>query len=354
MQTTFNCIKKQLYRSLLLCCVVSSAWGTVEVPLYEIELPLQNVHSTFDQVKLTEEAFKAVLIRVSGSEKILQNNQVQKDFNEIEKYVSKVSFHQLKTTERSIRIFFNESLINQLLNTAKQSVWEKRRPLTLIWLVAESDNTLTWVGVEPENKVEQELKTVLARRGIPFLLPLWDLTDLTQVSEKDVLNNITEPLEQAAKRYHPDTVLVGRISHKSGVWLGYWTLLKEGQKISWENSAKALNPLLNTVAEDLSKRLMGRPLIAEESPLQHLTLTVSGIVDAGQYVKVLAHLQQLPLVSEVEIAQVMPEKTVFHLKAYTNRESIVKSIAEGNLLVENNVLDAEAPEIMDYKVVEAS
>ena len=67
----------------LIC--LSPAWGVEVKDLYEIELPVQSDKATFDQSKLTELAFREVLIRVSGSEKILSIGAITQALKELDK-----------------------------------------------------------------------------------------------------------------------------------------------------------------------------------------------------------------------------------------------------------------------------
>jgi hypothetical protein len=320
--------------------------------LYEIELPVQSDKATFDQSKLTELAFREVLIRVSGSEKILSIGAITQALKELDKYVSKVSFKQKSPAERSMKVKFNENLINQLLISIKHPAWDKTRPLTLVWLVVSREDGPHWVGNGSEEILSKDFEKILNQRAVPFLLPMLDLTDTAQVTEQDVLTDTTAPIEQASQRYNPDLILMGHLSNKAGSWQGHWSLLKTGEKASWENTGKELSDLLNASVEGLTAKLVGREFALDKPNdiIHPLTISISGIGDAEQYVKVFDHLKNLPSVVDVEVAQVMPEKTIFNLKTSVSNDAIVKAIVAGRILVENPTIEGQVSEVLDYKV----
>jgi len=352
MQHLISYITKITFMAFFYIICLSPVWGVEVKDLYEIELPVQSDKATFNQSKLTELAFREVLIRVSGSEKILNIGAITQALKELDKYVSKVSFKQKSLTERSMRVKFNESLIKQLLISIEHPAWDKTRPLILVWLVINREDGPHWVGSDSEEVLAKDLEKILNQRAIPFLLPMLDLTDTAQVTEQDVLTDTTALIEQASQRYNPDLILMGHLSNNAAGWRGHWSLLKTGEKASWENTGKELSDLLNASVESLAAKLVGREFALDkpDETIHTLTISISGIEDAEQYVKVFDHLKSLPSVVDVEVAQVMPEKTIFNLKISVNNDVIVKAIVAGRILVENPTVEGQVSEVLDYKV----
>lgn len=329
MRTIYGWINKQF---LLFCLLLGFASGlyAVEVPLYQVELPTQNQAGNFDQTQLLKEAFQAVLVRLTGSEQVLSDNAVTDVLKgkDMEGYVKQFSYHQRSASEKTIKVIFNENRINALLKSAKKSIWEKNRPLVLVWLA----------GADVDPMISAGIEKLFSQRGIPFVFPLYDLTDTTAVSDQDLLADNTEKLEQAAKRYNPDVILLGQLSQQNNSWQSQWRIVHAGEKNNWDNSDPTLNGVLNKAADALTLKLKSGNVVAiatdpvEEEKINHLILTVMGNLDAQQYSKILEHLRRLPGVSEAEVAQIMPDKTLFELVTTQSKDNLTQSIADGKVL----------------------
>jgi hypothetical protein len=216
MQIMVGWINKQFLLCFLLWSFTGGLYAT-EVQLYEVELPTQNQNQTgkFDQAALLKSAFQTVLVRISGSNQFLNTREVTNALADIDGYIKQFSYHQRSASEKTIKVIFNENRVNALLNSVKQSTWNKNRPLTLVWLV----------GPDSESLFVSNMEKVLNQRAIPFVYPLMDLTDTALVSEKNLMEEGTEVLEQAAKRYNPDVILFGRLEEKKGIWQTHWRFI---------------------------------------------------------------------------------------------------------------------------------
>ena len=310
-------------------------------PLYEYELPMQENTGVVDQSPFIRQGITEVLIRVSGSEKILQFPAVKEVLNAPDKYVKRLSYHQHPTAGRSIKILFNEKLINQLLSKLPQPALQQQRPLILVWLMVDKAGAPYSVGNDSEPLIADEMSKALIKRAIPFTFPLLDLTDVNEVSELEVWNGTLTSLEQGAKRYEPEAILLGRLKNSADQWKGSWTLLRGVKNTTWLSEGKTLENLLSEAAETLSVKLIDPNsktsminTINEQTTIQHLSVAISSILNMEQYAKVLDYLRQLPSVVEVEVTQIMPEKTIFNLQTTSDKGSLVKSINEGSLLIE--------------------
>lgn len=328
--------------------------------LYEVELPASETTGPQDQAKLIGQAFQEVLVRASGSEKILSQKPIVNVLNTADKYVTQFSYHQRSATERVIKVFFNETLLAELFNTAKLPLWKKNRPLTLAWLVMDREKNLQWVGKESESQLSLELEKILKRRGAPLVFPLFDLTDTSQVSEQDVLQEGIPIIQQASKRYNADVILLGHVSQQPTGWQGHWTLLNnhDNTKVTWDNTQAELNALLNDSAESLTEKLQSQAQGQEElkavpKNTHSLTLIVSGVLGVEQYAEVLEYLRTLPDVIAVEVAQITPEQTIFNLETSETKETITKSIQSGNMLVENPTFEIENEYTIHFKMAGA-
>lgn len=345
-----GCFKKQV----LLCAIVSFisfVVNTKEVSqLYEVEVPVAS--RMVNQPQLMQQGLREVLVRVSGTEKVLSLESVNKALSETDKYISKFSYHQRSAQERTLKMIFNETLINQLLNSIGQKVWGKNRPLVLVWLAVEKGGATHWVGADADAGLTKELEKAFDKRKIPVVLPMFDLAETQYLTENETSDEADGTLQRMSTRYKPEVVLKGKLIAVNDEWQSHWTLLRNGEKNSWDSSAAPLDKILNTAVEELSLRIIDQPIIvsdAGEKVLKNLSISVSGILNAEQYNKVIAHLHSLPEVFAVEAEILMPEKTVFNVQTISSQEAIVKAIHAGKILVEAPSL-SQAPHTLYYKV----
>jgi len=341
---------------VVLLCASSIAANELQ-PIYEYELPIQENTAVGDQAQFIRQGITEVLVRASGSEKVLQSPIVKEALNTPDKYVKQLSYHQRPNTGRSIKILFNEKLINQLLNKAQQPAIVKQRPLVLVWLMVEKGGTPYSVGNDSDPIIANEMSKALTKRAIPFTFPLLDLTDVSEVAELEVWNGTLDSLQKGIKRYEPEAVLLGRLKNNVNQWQSSWTLLRGNENTTWTSEGKNIEILLNEAAETLSLRLVDpnsksmANITTEAATTQYLSIAITGILNMEQYAKVLDYLRQLPSVVEVEVTQIMPEKTVFNLQTTTDKATLIKSINEGSLLIENPpLLDEEQKEWLSYKM----
>ena len=256
---------------------------------------------------------------------------------------------------------------NKPSESNKQEV--DKRPLTLIWLVVDRENSLNWVGNDSETISLQALDMAMKRYSLRFNFPILDLNDMAAVSEQAVVRGAIDVIVQASKRYQPDAILIGNLKQKDNQWTGNWTLLKASEKNTWDNKAPDLTAAIDEMVGHFVAKLK-TPIIlhpemnkisTDSNNLQtngvtdNILLSVSGIIDAEHYIKVMGHLKTLPKVIEVEVMQIMPEKTQFKVKTTATRSELMFTIQQGQLLSNMTPLTTgesnSAPELI-YKMIE--
>lgn len=338
-------VNKQAFMFFLILSILSfsARLDAVEVQLYQIELPVQNQTGNFDQKALLKEALQAVLVRISGSRQCLNTPEATNALTSIDTYVKQFSYHQRSALEKTIKVIFNQNRVNALLNSTKQSVWNKNRPLTLVWLD----------GADKDQPLALIMEKILNQRAIPSVFPLMDLTDTALVSDQDLMGEGTAVLEAAAKRYNPDVILFGRLEEKNGIWQTHWRFINPNkpENTTWTHAGAELNVVLNQALDSLTLHLKSSNIVvaptesAEKTAVNHLILTVSGSVDVQQYNTILEHLRRLPAVLEAEVAQIMPDKTLFELLTTQSKEALINAIADGHVLTRiSNTSGATAEE----------
>lgn len=374
----------------------------VEGLLYEAKIPAPApVDGPDDNSKLIQEAFKTMLVRASGSEKILTHATVVKALTEVDNYVTQFGFQMNANQERVLHVRFDEGLCRTLLTNAGQPVLSgAKRPPVVLWLTMQQDNAIQWVSRETQKELSHQLEALADKRGLSLVYPLLDLTDTALISEQQVWAEDLNALQAASKRYNADNILIGKLSKQPSGWYAQWTYVKQGSSVRWDMSNQELAAVFGEALDEFSNRLSSEPSLVKTDVKQEkiiasgttgtsgisgfeknadnkvtathetsnelhpantpvagiaavatvsteaasvstqsktLRLSISGVSGGEQYAKVLKYLQSLPSVKEVEVAEITPEQTTFKLDTTDSRESLISSIAAGQLLIENNV-----------------
>lgn len=321
-------------------------------PLYETQV-LATGFEPQDQPKLIQQAFKDLLIKLSGSAEALNRPAIQKALAEPDKYVSQFSYQESATQQRFLRVRFDETLVNQLISTTGQAVLSgyKQQPSSIVvWLVTQQEGHTQWA----EEGLRQQWQTLAANRNLPLVFPLLDLTDMSLVSEQGTWSEDLSSLRMASKRYNADQLVIGKLTRQPTGWHAQWILLTQGEPSRWENSYSNVETWVGESVEGLVAQLAKAQAHPTEPALvKTLQLSVTGVTALTDYTKVLDYLKNLPQVKEAEVAEINPAETIFKVRTTANQEQLTKSIESGQLLVQSSasqpdrlyyMMAAEAPE----------
>lgn len=324
---------------LLLVCLPLSA-AQVE-NLFSVELPIAD-QTTALRLDAFKEAFRKVIVKVSGSREALQNPALQRPINSSARYVQQFSyFIKQPETEESyeagqqfIRVGFNETATQQLLRENRIPVWGKTRPGTLMLLSVDTKRTTTLVSSDSEPEIMQEIEALADARGLPLLFPLLDIEDRQIFGVQDVVNVDQGSLQQAAARYQSEAYLVGRIRARSGSgWKADWSLFFSGQRHNWSNQSGSRQDLLDDSLGEMARLLAGEFALQNfASGSEQLILTVEGIKALSDQVSTLRYLESIDAVEQAALRLIQGEQVTYQVKLRNSAEDFSRLIALGNIL----------------------
>jgi hypothetical protein len=219
--------------SILLLIVIASflpftAIEAVEVKdLYQASVTL-NSRNNADKVIALKEALAAVLLKVGGNKSVLDNNIIKKALADYSLYLNQYRY-QLKTIQatkpiednqtQAKQLFllasFNEDKINQLFQQADLAIWGRLRPQVLLWLVDEDGLTRSIISNSTNSNLPFIVNDFSDQRGLPIMMPLMDLTDLSDIALSDIWGRFEQPVREASSRYFAEAIVVMRMSNSS-------------------------------------------------------------------------------------------------------------------------------------------
>lgn len=292
---------------LLLFFITAPISAVTVQNLYQATVPLSaNVNT---QALAARAALPQVLVRVSGNNNVTQISAIQTGLPKASNLVQQYALTPTPTP--TFKVQFDPKAINQLLQKAGQPIWGSNRPLMIVWLSIDRGQGPALIGTSSADALPSVVTAQAAVRGLPVILPVLDLQDLTAVSMNDVTNDVTGVIQAASTRYASDVELIGRITTTGPTsWNGSWTLILNDQsnkEIDWNTTATDLNVLVQSMVNDATNTLAAHYASAtsgQASNLISVHMTVSNVNGLNTYAKVLDYLNGLGPVKQAQVLQV--------------------------------------------------
>lgn len=266
-----------------------------------------------------------VLIKVSGNSHILDNPKIKMALPQAESLLQDFSYVASSQKEASylLKIHFDPEGVNHLLRDAGVPLWGAERPLILGWVEYEiPDHVAEIIGADSSNPLRLSLKQEAERRGLPFILPMMDITDLNQITVNDIVTMHFDPLLNAAKRYASDAILVIRLFSLTTGFSSQATLVVGNDKWGWhiigKNSQDVIAALMDNVADTLAKRFS----VVMTDTVQHkIILKINSVKQQDDLKQMMQYLQHLTMVTDVQLVQITGDTVLLNVNLRTNSQS---------------------------------
>ncbi|MCW8863616.1 MAG: DUF2066 domain-containing protein [Colwellia sp.] len=196
--------------------------------LYQASVAI-NSQTSRDRSAALKDALAIVMIKVGGEKSVLENAVLKKALKNHQQYltqyryqqkavrVDKAAVEQHAPNQRQLFLLasFNEEKINNLFQQANLPLWGSLRPQVLLWLIDEQGFTRTIMSNSTDSALPYMVNEFSARRGLPIMMPLMDLTDASQITISDIWGRFEQPIREASSRYYAEAIVVMRISNSS-------------------------------------------------------------------------------------------------------------------------------------------
>lgn len=352
MKIRIKAIKKAVFLTIiLLISAISPITGVnadIVEHLYEAEAPVEG-QSREERGFVIREALKEVLVRISG-----QNNAATLATDESvvpkpSRFVQQFRYQKFADGEvipdapdganpytQKLWLRFTEKAVAKLLREQGLPVWGKTRPATLLWLVVDDQKQRSLIGNSSPDISRTYIAREAKKHGLPFRLPLLDLTDQLKLQVTDVWGNFEETILNASLRYQTEGILVGRVYLSfTNTWHTRWTLYLAGQRQDWETSnsanlSTAITGGISVASEALSSRFTQ---VTDAESTDNVMVKIKNIHSLSAYNKTINYLNALSTISEVQAYQVNNDNVIFKLKVPSGRIGVAQSIALGHQLI---------------------
>ena len=342
--------------------------------LYSQQIPVTN-DGEAERNRAFREAFAAVVVKVSGDPRWLENLAIERAIAQAQNYVEATSYisesiqlpledntlpldsdeEQFYMAEqRIISVNFAAALINELLEDAGIPVWDDNRPSVLVWMVLQNsagEREFLTVGSNPE--IVKVMQDFAAARGLPIIFPVLDFEDRKSLSENIAWNLDEAAISSASERYGADSILAGRLHFTaSGELVGLWQFRFQEETDVFDGFDSELKSYLYDPLNRITTQLAGYFAILPESiDGDTVRLRIDGIKNLNDYSSLLNYVENLGLVATVTTAEVDGERIELQLSLVGDTRQLYEQIAlDRDLLpIYNTVEDSSFATLLHYR-----
>ncbi len=320
---------------------LQSVQAVVVEELYSIEMPVAD-QTTSLRLDAFGEAFKLVVIKVSGSDDALRSPAFKRPMQNSARYVKQFKYINRKDENSEsfdagqlfIKIDFNQKLIEGLLRQNNFPIWGWERPGSLLIISYDVNETIRLVSADTTPEIVDLLDDAAVKLGVPLLFPLMDLEDIALLNIGDIVSRQYENIEIMADRYAPDALVIGQIIGRSGEgWNGDWEVRFEDQIFKWQYRASSKQAVVDQAITHLARVLALEYALEDHRRVdQNLSLKVSSLSKFNNLISVQRYLESLSVVDSVRVSLVSDDEVTFNIKLRNSSEDLQRLIELGEVL----------------------
>ena len=330
----------RLLPALMVACY-SSAGAVIVEDLYTVELPIAD-QTTSLRLDSFNEAFKQVLVKISGSDDPLKDPAFARPIERSARYVKQFRYvnrsqpgdDEFDASRLHLRIDFDQQLVEGLLREHNYPIWGRERPSTLIVFSYDVNENIQLASQDTTPELIAALDEAASSHAVPVLFPLMDLEDMALVKIRDIAARQYEGIDTMAQRYSPNALLVGRIVGRTGKgWEGDWEVRFAEQVFRWKHETSSRQDVIDQVIRQLAKILAREYALDDYSSVeQSLLLAVSNVNGIGNLIRVQRYLESLNAVVGVRVAMINQDVVTYRLSLRNDPEDLQRLIEFGEVL----------------------
>lgn len=320
---------------LWLVLVAGSVFAVRVNSLYQANIPV-STQTDIERNQLLPQALTQVLIKVSGDKDIANNPKIKPQLASVTNLVQQYGYSTASTGSKPylLQIGFDPDGVNKLLRDAGAPIWEQNRPLIVVWVEYEApSHPPQIIENDSKNSLFGLLKQHMDQRGLAVVFPAMDVTDMNQVSAKDVATQSIPILMNAAKRYESDAILIGRIIQDPTGYNTQWKLIMGGDQWNWTLPGKSINDPLTTLTDNIADLLAARySTVVTEAVETQLTLKITGITQSDDIGQLIDYLKHLTPVADAQLVKVASGEVVLTVSLHGDVDAFTQALSVGKKL----------------------
>jgi hypothetical protein len=286
--------------------------------LYQANVTLIS-QSDAERQNATAQALMQVIVKLTGNPQAPLNTVIRKALPQASSLVVQSAANTAPSDSEgntaiggvpiyktTLSVSFDPVAVDLLIAGAGLKYWTGARPKPMLWLAIDDGRGARLVTAQQINVVKP-LAAEGLNRGLHFLLPAG--TSVEQAATAAIWNLDAAALTPLSARYQNNTQLLGKMYRSVSGWSIWWVLSQDGVEIGrWPvtdaDPQRAIASGADFVVDAMAKReAVYLPIGAGGSYL----IDVVGIANQVDFLRVMAYLQNQPIVQKVSVVEVTPD-----------------------------------------------
>ena len=273
------------------------------------------------------EGLERVLIRLTGASEFGDRPEIEAALGNPARYFVQSGYARIRDAEMAaahpearwvLELEADRQSVLRLLTEARIPAWTGHRPEILVVMLREADDGERLL-VEPDAPEARRLLEAARERGLPVVLPLFDLQDRLAADTSALWGRFEEATEPLVLRYRPDAVLIVRIYQDAlGGWLADWSGEVAGERFDASAEVDAPEAATPVMVEQLAARLTARYALRMGSGSdggEWLWLQVDDLREVDAYAGMMRYLGELSAVDRVQLVQIRDSSLLLRIES---------------------------------------
>ena len=251
------------------------------------------------------------------------------------KNVERAGYDGVNVQELRLIAQFMQPEVDRIVQQAGLPRWQQERPAVQIWVVIDDGRNRVLKPVE-FGYAWDSIEDIAATRGLPVNWPELDEEEAQLVDMRLVWGGFTDYLiERGAPA---DGVAIIAAMREGPQWALRWNLASDGQNWNWRNSDQELMFALAEGIHQMTDQIAASNTIAaSDQGSWTVDVTIGKLNSAKDYVACLEYLQNLSLVTGVEILGADPGRVHFRLQLNASSEYLSEAFNRGSVLLSSSI-----------------
>lgn len=285
--------------------------------LYQASVTL-NSQAESERHNATSQALAQVIVKLTGNPQAPLSPVIRKSLSQASSLVVESAANTASDSEgntaiggvpiykTTLNVSFDPVAVDLLIAGAGLKYWTGARPKPMLWLAIDDGRGPRMVSAQQVNVVKPLANQGLVR-GLHFLLPAGNPVE--QAATAAIWKLDAAALQPLSARYQNNTQLLGKMYRSVSGWSIWWVLSQDGVEIArWPvteaDPQRAIATGADGAADALAKREAVYLPIGTGGSYQ---IDVVGINSQADFLRVMAYLQNQPIVQKASVVEVTPE-----------------------------------------------
>lgn len=328
------------------CLVPLSGRAAIVADLYSAQVPVDD-RGTAALTDAAQAALSQVLVKVSGSEGVLQSPEVISAMGSARNRVLTYAYVEQpgEAAQPEVRFEFDADYVTDLVRRSGAPLWTANRPPVLAWVVVQEDNRQRFLSEESDAELADAIKEAFSRRGLILQLPLHDLKDAAAVRASDAWSRNRTTLREASRRYAVADIAIARFTAAAdGEYAADWVYWSADDAVTAPSRRGQPEGVVQLGADLIADTMAARYAVSPSSgEVIAVRMLVSGVFEYGDYAGIVRWLRSLEPISYANLERVQGDRLTLVMGTRAQPSSLRRIIELNERLVPEQTRDPYVP-----------